>query len=174
MGIIPGVGEFVSQFLAYSYAQRHLENARAVRQGQPGGADRVARREQLGAPAAMVPLLALGIPGEELTAMMLSVFYVHNVIPGPGLFQNQMDFVYGAISVWPAEPARRCAFLLVATKPLLKVMEIPERFLGMLILILSVHRGLYLRNSVADVAIAAAFGVVRLHPEAAGPADGRR
>ena len=35
----------------------------------------------------------LGIPGEALTAMMLSVFYVHNVVPGPGLFQNDMDFV---------------------------------------------------------------------------------
>jgi TctA family transporter len=38
-------------------------------------------------------LLALGHPGEALTAMMLSVFYVHNVVPGPQLFQNDMDFV---------------------------------------------------------------------------------
>ena len=45
--------------------------------------------------AAMIPLLALGIPGEALTAMMLSVFYVHSIIPGPNLFINHADFVYG-------------------------------------------------------------------------------
>ena len=39
-------------------------------------------------------LLALGIPGEALTAMMLSVFYVHNVVPGPALFRDDRDFVY--------------------------------------------------------------------------------
>ena len=46
-------------------------------------------------PAALIPMLALGIPGEELTAMMLAVFLVHNVIPGPDLFLNRPEFVAG-------------------------------------------------------------------------------
>ena len=65
--------------------------------------------------AAMIPRLALGIPGEALTAMMLSVFYVHNVIPGPQLFQNNIDLVYGLYFALIALNVIVMIFLLFAT-----------------------------------------------------------
>ena len=93
MGMIPGVGEFTAQFFSYTYAQRTSKEPEKFGKGAPEGliASEAANNAVPG--AAMIPLLALGIPGEALTAMMLSVFYVHNVIPGPQLFANQMDFV---------------------------------------------------------------------------------
>ncbi|MFN6979620.1 MAG: tripartite tricarboxylate transporter permease, partial [Gemmobacter sp.] len=94
MGIIPGVGEFMAQFLSYSTSRALSRRPGDFGKGSPEGIVASESANNSVPPAAMVPLLALGIPGEELTAMMLSVFYVHNVIPGPGLFQTQMDFVY--------------------------------------------------------------------------------
>jgi len=91
MGMIPGVGEFTAQFLSYTYAQKTSKTPDDFGNGAPEGLIASEAANNAVPAAAMIPLLALGIPGEALTAMMLSVFYVHNVIPGPQLFQNQLD-----------------------------------------------------------------------------------
>ena len=93
MGMIPGVGEFTAQFMSYTYARRTSKEPEKFGKGSPEGLIASEAANNAVPAAAMVPLLALGIPGEALTAMMLSVFYVHNVVPGPQLFQNQMDFI---------------------------------------------------------------------------------
>ena len=107
----------------------------------------------------MIPLLALGIPGEALTAMMLSVFYVHNVVPGPGLFQNHMDFVVALYIALLILNVLVVIFLLSSTNVLLKVIEVPSRFLGIAILTLGFVGVYSLRNSAVDCAVAAGFGV---------------
>ncbi|MCA2012699.1 tripartite tricarboxylate transporter permease [Cereibacter sphaeroides] len=160
MGIIPGVGEFTSQFLSYTYARASSKAPQLFGKGSPEGLIASETANNSVPPAAMVPLLALGIPGEALTAMMLSVFYVHNVIPGPGLFRSHMDFVMALYICLGLLNLLALAFLLVATKPLLKVLVIPNRYLGMIILTLS-FVGIYsLRNSAVDCVIAAAFGLL--------------
>ncbi|MCB1395034.1 MAG: tripartite tricarboxylate transporter permease [Rhodobacteraceae bacterium] len=160
MGIIPGVGEFTSQFLSYTHARSFSKKPELFGKGSPEGLIASETANNSVPPAAMVPLLALGIPGEALTAMMLSVFYVHNVIPGPGLFRSHMDFVIALYICLALLNILALAFLLVATKPLLKVLVIPNRYLGMIILTLS-FVGIYsLRNSAIDCMTAAVFGVL--------------
>lgn len=162
MGIIPGVGEFTSQFLSYTYAQKTSKNPELFGKGSPEGLIASESANNSVPPAAMIPLLALGIPGEALTAMMLSVFYVHNVVPGPGLFQNQMDFVLALYIALFLLNIIVIIFLLFSTNTLLKIMEIPTRFLGMSILLLSFIGVYTLRNSLTDCIIAIAFGVLGL------------
>ena len=108
----------------------------------------------------MIPLLALGIPGEALTAMMLSVFYVHNVIPGPQLFQNQMDFVMALYLALLVLNIMVLVFLLFSTSALIRVIQVPTRLVGIMILLLSFVGVYSLRNSITDCAIASAFGVL--------------
>lgn len=158
-GMIPGVGEFMSQFLSYGYAQKTSKTPELFGKGNPEGIIASEAANNSVPAAAMIPLLALGIPGEELTAMMLSVFYVHNVIPGPQLFQNQMDFVIALYIALFLLNVLVILFLLLATDALMKVMLIPNRFLGMMILTFSLIGVYSLRNSLTDCAIAAAFGV---------------
>ncbi|MGB1213172.1 MAG: tripartite tricarboxylate transporter permease [Pikeienuella sp.] len=162
MGMIPGVGEFTAQFMSYTYARKTSATPDDFGKGAPEGlvASEAANNAVPG--AAMIPLLALGIPGEALTAMMLSVFYVHNVIPGPQLFQNQLDFVYALYIAMLALNVIVLCFLLVSTNLLTKVIRIPTRFLGVIILILSFVGVYSLRNSTTDCAIAAGFGVFGL------------
>ena len=91
--------------------------------------------------------------------MMLSVFYVHNVIPGPGLFQNQMDFVVALYLALMILNVLVLVFLVFSTNTLLRVIEIPTRFVGIAVLALS-FMGVYgLRNSAINCAVAAGFGV---------------
>lgn len=162
MGMIPGVGEFTAQFLSYTYAQKTSKTPERFGNGSPEGLIASETANNAVPAAAMIPLLALGIPGEALTAMMLSVFYVHNVLPGPQLFLNQMDFVLAIYLALLILNLLVLAFLMVSTNALLKVIEIPTRFLGVLILTLSFVGVFSLRNSFTDCAIAAGFGIFGL------------
>jgi putative tricarboxylic transport membrane protein len=159
MGMIPGVGEFTAQFLGYSYAQRTSKRPEDFGRGSSEGLIASETANNAVPAAAMVPLLALGIPGEALTAMMLSVFYVHNVVPGPQLFQNQMDFVVALYIALLILNVMVLIFLLFATNSIIKLIKIPNRFLGACILALSFVGVYSLRNSMSDCVIAAAFGV---------------
>ncbi|MYM57292.1 tripartite tricarboxylate transporter permease [Thalassovita mangrovi] len=160
MGMIPGVGEFTAQFMSYTYAQKTSKRPEDFGHGSSEGLIAAETANNAVPAAAMVPLLALGIPGEALTAMMLSVFYVHNVVPGPQLFQNQMDFVVALYLALLILNVMVLVFLLFATNQLIKVVKIPNRFLGVAILTLSFVGVYSLRNSVTDCVIAALFGVL--------------
>ena len=160
MGMIPGVGEFTAQFLSYTLARRMSANPRRFGSGAPEGLVASESSNNAVPAAAMIPLLALGIPGEALTAMMLSVLYVHNVVPGPQLFKQQLDFVVALYLALLVLNVMVVGFLLVSTNLLLRLLDIPKRFLGATILALG-FVGLYsLRNSAVDCAVGAVFGVL--------------
>ena len=160
MGMIPGVGEFTAQFMSYTYAQKTSKRPQDFGNGSSEGLIAAETANNAVPAAAMVPLLALGIPGEALTAMMLSVFYVHNVVPGPALFQNQMDFVVALYLALLILNVLVLIFLLFATKSLIQVVRIPNRFLGVCILTLSFVGVYSLRNSATDCVMAAVFGII--------------
>lgn len=162
MGIIPGVGEFTAQFLSYTWAQKVSKDPSRFGKGAPEGVIASEAANNAVPAAAMIPLLALGIPGEALTAMMLSVFYVHNVVPGPSLFTGKLDFVIALYLCLLILNILALVFLIVATKPLLKVIAIPDRFLGMAILTLSFVGVYSLRNSATDCVNAAVFAMLGL------------
>lgn len=162
MGMIPGVGEFTAQFLSYTYAQKSSKNPDLFGKGSPEGLVASEAANNAVPAAAMIPLLALGIPGEALTAMMLSVFYVHNVVPGPQLFQQQLDLVIALYIALIVLNIIVFVFLLFSTNLLMRIIQIPTRFLGMMILTLSFVGVYSLRNSITDCAVASAFGVFGL------------
>jgi putative tricarboxylic transport membrane protein len=162
MGIIPGVGEFTAQFLSYTWAQKISKGPGRFGKGAPEGVIASEAANNAVPAAAMIPLLALGIPGEALTAMMLSVFYVHNVVPGPNLFTGHLDFVIALYICLLILNFLAIIFLIFATRPLLKIIAIPNRFLGMAILTLSFVGVYSLRNSATDCLIAAIFALLGL------------
>lgn len=159
MGIIPGVGEFLAQFFSYNIANNISKKPERFGHGAPEGIIASEAANNAVPAAAMIPLLALGIPGEALTAMMLSVFYVHSIIPGPNLFINHADFVYGLYMSLFLVNVLIMMFLLVATRPLLRIIQIPQRFLGVAIMGLSFVGVYSLRNSLVDCMLCAGFGV---------------
>ena len=159
MGMIPGVGEFTAQFMSYTYAQKTSKTPELFGKGAPEGLIASEAANNAVPAAAMIPLLALGIPGEALTAMMLSVFYVHNVIPGPQLFQNDMPFVMALYIALLVLNVIVLIFLMFSTNILTRIIEIPTRLIGVAILLLGFVGVYSLRNSITDCAIAAGFGV---------------
>ena len=159
MGIVPGVGEFLAQFFAYTFAQKTSRRPECIGRGSPEGLIASEAANNAVPAAAMIPLLALGIPGEALTAMMLSVFHVHGVIPGPKLFETQPHFLQSLFVVLLAVNVLVLAFLKLSTRWLVQVVRAPPRYLGVTVLTLSLVGVYSLRASLIDCAVAAAFGM---------------
>ena len=160
MGIIPGVGEFLAQFFSYSFAQRTSRNPDLIGRGSAEGLIASEAANNAVPAAAMIPLLALGIPGEALTAMMLSVFHVHGVIPGPKLFETQPHFLPSLFVLLLVINVLVILFLRPSTRWLVQVVRTPPRYLGIAVLTLSLVGVYSLRTSLVDCAVAAAFGML--------------
>ncbi len=158
MGIIPGVGEFLAQFFAYSLAQKLSKKPEQFGRGSCEGLIASETANNAVPAAAMIPLLALGIPGEALTAMMLSVFYVHGIIPGPALFHTKPDFLISLYTCLFFINLLILVFLLITSRHITKVLQIPTRFIGMGILTLTFVGVYSLRNSAIDCIICGVFG----------------
>ena len=137
MGILPGVGEFMAQFFSYSSAQRLSKTPELFGHGSPEGLIASESADNAVPAAALIPLLALGIPGEALTAMMLSVFYVHNVVPGPLLFETRPEFVMGLFLSMLVTNFVIMGFMLISTRWLVRITVIDPRFMGVVVLTLS-------------------------------------
>ncbi|MBD1206652.1 MAG: tripartite tricarboxylate transporter permease [Rhodobacteraceae bacterium] len=159
-GIMPGVGEFLAQQVNYVWARKLSKEGHLFGKGAPEGIIVSEATNNAVPPAALIPMLALGIPGEELTAMMLAVFLVHNVIPGPDLFLNRPEFVAGLYWTLLAMNIVIILFLLVATNTIARAALINKRFLGVAILTLSLI-GTYASNyNFSDVGLAMGFAVL--------------
>lgn len=160
MGILPGVGEFLAQFFSYSSARRGSKTPELFGRGAPEGIIASETSNNAVPAAALVPLLALGIPGEVLTAMMLAVFTIHNVDPGPSLFAEHGDFVSGLYLSLFMMNFVIVAILLVATRWISLVTRLNDRLLGIAILCFAMA-GTYSANyRLTDAILAAVFGVL--------------
>ena len=160
MGILPGVGEFLAQFFSYTLAQKTSKTPELFGKGAPEGLIASEAANNAVPAAALVPLLALGIPGEALTAMMLSVFMVHNVIPGPELFASRPEFISGLYLSLLAMNVIILIFLLFATPMIVALTRINTRFIGVVILALTLV-GTYTANyNITDPLMALVFGLI--------------
>lgn len=160
LGLLPGVGEFGAQFLSYSLAKRFSRQPETFGKGAPEGL--VASEASISActSTSLVPLLALGMPADPLMAMILSVFMIHSIVPGPRLFAEHPEFVSGLyISLFILNIVI-LAILLVATKHITRLSRVDPRFIGAAVLVLAMI-GTYTQNyRVTDALIAVVFAII--------------
>lgn len=94
IGILPGVGGATASFVSYATAQKQSKQSEQFGTGIIDGVVSAEASNNAVCGGALVPLLALGIPGDVVTAVMLGAFVALGITPGPLLFQNNLDTVY--------------------------------------------------------------------------------
>jgi putative tricarboxylic transport membrane protein len=98
VGVMPGAGATVASFLSYSWFKKTSHDPDSFGKGNPIGVAAPESANNAVSGGAMVPLLALGIPGSNSTAIMLGALILHNVTPGPMLFIDHPEIPYGVFS----------------------------------------------------------------------------
>lgn len=160
MGIIPGVGEFVAQFFSYSTARSLSKEPTRFGHGSAEGLIASETSNNAVPAAAMIPLLALGVPGEALTAMMMVVFFDAGIKPGPDIFENHPDFLFSLFTALLIINVLVLLTLVCTTRFIARMIYIPNRFLGAMIMLLSFVGVYSIRNSLMDCVFAVAFGFI--------------
>ena len=108
----------------------------------------------------MVPLLTLGIPGSASTAVLIGALMIHDLVPGPRLFDERPDLIYGIFASLFVANGVLLAVGLLGSRVWVKVTAIPKRVLYPLIMAVSVVGSFAVRSSTFDVVACLAFGVL--------------
>ena len=150
-GILPGIGATLAAFLSYSEAVRWSKTPEKFGKGELEGVVASETANNAATGVAMIPLLALGIPGGAMTAMMLASFQIHGIDPGPALFRTSSDLVW--IVFVAILMANFAIFFLgyIETKTVVHLLRIPFSLLAPVILLLATIGTYAGRNLMLDV-----------------------
>ena len=97
-GVLPGAGASLGSFLAYTAEKQISDKDGTFGKGDPRGVAAPEAGNNAAAGGALVPMLALGVPGSGTTAVLLAVLLALNITPGPLLFTQNPDVVWGLIA----------------------------------------------------------------------------
>lgn len=159
-GLIPGTGGDTASWFAYNEARRFARNKAEFGHGAPAGivAPEAANNAVVG--GALVPTIALGIPGSSATAVLMGGLMVHGILPGPTLMTDYGDVTYTLL--WAVLFANVALFIvgLTFTRLCVTVTRIPNRVVGPVIIVMSVIGAFAINNSMFDVWLMFAFGLL--------------
>ena len=157
-GVLPGAGASLGSFLAYTVEKR-VSDRGTFGKGDPRGLAAPEAGNNAAAGGALIPMLALGVPGSGTTAVLLAMLLTLNITPGPLLFQNNPDIVWGLIAALFIANV----MLFLINVPLVgifaSILRVPPRVLMPAIAMVSCI-GIYgLSGSTFDLLVMIAFGV---------------
>jgi len=160
VGVLPGAGATISSFMAYAMEKRLSKHPEKFGTGIIEGVAAPETANNAATGGSMITMLTLGIPGGGSTAVMLGALMIHGLRPGPLLFDTQPDFVWGFI----ASMYIGNIILLVLNMPLIglwvALLKVPYKYLMPGIVAISALGVLATENSLTDVWIMVAFGVL--------------
>ncbi|MDZ4791854.1 MAG: tripartite tricarboxylate transporter permease [Hyphomicrobiales bacterium] len=159
MGITPG-GATPASFMSYGLARRFSKNGRNFGKGEIEGVVAPETAAHAAGTAALLPMLTLGIPGSPTAAVLLGGLLIWGLQPGPMLFVEQRDFVWGLIaSMYVANVAG--FFLVLTTVPLFAaILRVPFSIIAPIILVICAIGAYTVNSALSDVGIMMFFGVL--------------
>ena len=161
VGALPGAGSPVAAFLAYGEAKRIVKNP-SVPFGE-GAVEGIVASESANNACiggALIPMLTLAIPGDAVTAIILSVFYIHGLQPGPTFLKTSADSFYAIL----AGGLISCIFLLLlgllVAPRISRIINVPKRLLLPIVTVLCVIGAYACSNRLFDVGMMFFFGIL--------------
>jgi putative tricarboxylic transport membrane protein len=160
LGILPGGGATLASFCAYSLEKKVSKHPEEFGNGAVAGVAGPEAANNAGAQSSFIPLLTLGIPSNNMMAMMLSAFIIHGITPGPTVLQTQPQIFWGLVaSMWIGN-----LMLVVINLPMIgiwvKLLTVPYRLLYPAILLFCCVGVYSINNRIFDVVLAAGFGLL--------------
>jgi len=158
MGITPG-GPTAASFMSYGIARRFSSRRANFGRGEPEGIIAPETADHAAGTSAMLPMLALGVPGSATSAVMLGGLMIWGLNPGPTLFADRPDFVWGLIaSMYMANIV--AVVLVLSTVPMFAaILRIPFSIIGPMIVVVCFIGAYTVAGSRADLVLAVLFGI---------------
>lgn len=160
IGILPGIGANVGSVIAYSAAKRASKHPELFGKGSEEGvvASETANNATIG--GALIPLVAMGIPGSVIDAILLGAFVIHGLQPGPMLIQSDPLAVQTIIGTMLIANILTLIFLVFGARLMVRAARVPSFVLIPVVMVFCVIGSYALANRMFDVWVMLAFGVI--------------
>lgn len=168
IGILPGVGASVGSLVAYTVAKNMSRTPDEFGKGSPSGivASEAANNATVG--GALIPLLAIGIPGSVIDVFLMGALMIHGIQPGPLLFEQHASIVYVVIAACLLSSVLMFGQMYLLIPFLRRVLDVPRHFVLPLIMVFCVVGVFASSNRMFDVWIMLGFGVLGFLMERGG------
>jgi len=160
IGVIPGAGADIAGLVAWDQSRSIAKRPEEYGKGSLEGlaASTTANNACLG--GALTTMMALGLPGDAVTAILIGAFIIYGVQPGPIMFRDHASFVYMVITLMMLANVAFLAVGFFFSKVLTKFLSLPQSFIWSTIIILSLVGSYAINNSAFDLMIVFLSGVL--------------
>ncbi|WP_346243823.1 tripartite tricarboxylate transporter permease [Shouchella clausii] len=160
IGTIPGTGGDIAAYVSYNEAKRFAKQPEEFGKGSVEGLAAPEAGNNAVTGGAMVPMTTLGIPGDSVTAIILGALMVQGIQPGPLLFKEQPDQVYGLFLGLLIANLFMVALGLFGIRYFAKIVDVPKYVLSPIIFVLCFVGAFAINNSLIDVFVMVGAGII--------------
>jgi len=159
LGVTPG-GAVAASFMGYGLAKRFSKNGKNFGSGEIEGVVAPETAAHAAGTSALLPMLSLGVPGSPTAAVLLGGLLIWGLQPGPLLFVEQKDFVWGLIASMYLGNLVGLLIVLTCVPLFAAILRIPFSIIAPIILVICAIGAYTVHNSSFDVVLMMVFGVV--------------
>jgi putative tricarboxylic transport membrane protein len=159
MGIIPG-GATPASFMSYGVARKVSKDGHKFGTGQLEGVVAPETAAHAAGTSALLPMITLGIPGSPTAAVLLGGLLIWGLQPGPLLFVEQKDFVWGLIASMYLGNVAGLIVVLTAVPLFAAILRVPFPIIAPVIVVICAIGAYTVKNNMFDVWLMLIFGVM--------------
>ena len=160
IGILPGLGGGICNIIAYSAVKNHSKYPEKFGTGIVDGIVASEASNNACTGGALVPLLTLGLPGDNTTALIMAGFMIHGITPGPLLFRSEATLVYGIFAALIVSNIMMLIVEFLGIRVFTKILTVPKNLLLPIVIIFCVVGAFGTNNRVFDVYVMMFFGLL--------------
>ena len=160
VGALPGAGADIAAWMSYGMSKKFSKEPEKFGTGHVEGIVESGAANNSALAGAWIPALVFGIPGDSITAIVIGVLYMKNLNPGPTIFINNPVAVYSVFLVFILANLLMIPLGFLTIKVAKKILRVPRNILMPMILLFCVVGSYAINNSVFDVGVMLAFGLL--------------
>ncbi len=159
VGVLPGAGATIASLMAYSNEKRFSKHPEKFGHGAIEGVAAPESANNAASVGALIPMLALGVPGSGTTAVMMGAMLMLGLQPGPALFQQQSNIVWAIIASMFIGNVILAFINIPLAGVLVRILAVPPRVLYPIVLGLTFVGTYAIASSVASFYLLLVFGI---------------
>ena len=159
IGVLPGIGGSAANMLAYDQAKKFSSRPEKFGSGIPEGIIASEASNNANVAGSLVTIMAFGIPGDAVTAVMLGALTIHGIQSGPLFISQNAQLAYGMFAAYILAHPLVLILLLLGVRWVLRIVIVPKSILFPVVLVLCVIGAYALGNSMATVYVLLVSGI---------------
>jgi putative tricarboxylic transport membrane protein len=160
IGVLPAIGGSAASVMAYDQAKKFSRRPEKFGSGIPEGVIASESSNNANVGGSLVTIMAFGIPGDAVTAVMLGALTIHGIQSGPLFISQNAQLAYGIFAAYLLAHPIMVLLLALIARWMLRIVTVPKAALFPVVLVLCVIGAYALNNTMANVYILLVFGVL--------------